>query len=108
MIGRREFIGLLGGAAVAWPLAARAQQPVGLARIGFITLSAGPTPNTEGFQQGLQQLGYVEGQNLVLILSMGRRENRAARRFRARAHSAESRCLCHPEHRSHHCGSQHQ
>ena len=77
---RREFITLLSGVATAaWPLAARAQQPVGLARIGFITLSAGPTPNTEGFQQGLQQLGYVEGQNLVLIyrFAAGRTERLA-------------------------------
>jgi putative ABC transport system substrate-binding protein len=63
---RREFITLLGGAA-AWPLAARAQQPGKLARIGFLTLATGPTPAIKGFERGLQQLGYVEGQNLVLI-----------------------------------------
>jgi ABC-type uncharacterized transport system substrate-binding protein len=64
---RREFITLLGGAAAAWPLAARAQQAGKLARIGFLTLATGPTPAIKGFQHGLQQLGYVEGQNLVLI-----------------------------------------
>jgi putative ABC transport system substrate-binding protein len=64
---RRDFITLLGGAAVAWPLAARAQQPGKLARIGFLTLATGPTPAIKGFERGLQQLGYVEGQNLVLI-----------------------------------------
>jgi putative ABC transport system substrate-binding protein len=63
---RRELITLLGGA-VAWPLAARAQQPGKLARIGFLTLATGPTPAIKGFERGLQQLGYVEGQNLVLI-----------------------------------------
>jgi len=63
---RRQFITLLGGAA-AWPLAARAQQPRKLARIGFLTLATGPTPAIKGFERGLQQLGYVEGQNLVLI-----------------------------------------
>jgi len=65
-VKRREFITLLGGAA-AWPLAARAQQPGQLARIGFLTLATGPTPAIKGFQHGLQQLGYVEGQNLILI-----------------------------------------
>ena len=63
---RREFITLLGGAA-AWPLAARAQQPGKLARIGYLTLASGPTLSTKGFAHGLQQLGYIEGQNLVLI-----------------------------------------
>ena len=64
---RREFITLLGGAAAAWPLAARAQQPGKLVRIGFLSGGAGPNPNIYGFQHGLRQLGYVEGQNLVLI-----------------------------------------
>jgi putative ABC transport system substrate-binding protein len=63
---RREFITLLGGAA-AWPIAAHAQQTGKLARIGFLTLATGPTPANNGFQLGLQQLGYIEGQNLVLI-----------------------------------------
>ena len=63
---RREFITLLGGA-VAWPLAARAQQPSKVARIGVLSLSAGPSPVDEGFQNGLRQLGYVEGQNLVML-----------------------------------------
>jgi putative tryptophan/tyrosine transport system substrate-binding protein len=63
---RRAFIGLLGGAA-AWPLTARAQQPGRLVRIGFLSGGAGPNPNVFGFQHGLRQLGYVEGQNLVLI-----------------------------------------
>jgi putative ABC transport system substrate-binding protein len=66
MMQRREFITLLGGVA-AWPLAARAQQPGRLVRIGFLSGGAGPNPNVYGFQHGLRQLGYVEGQNLVLI-----------------------------------------
>jgi ABC-type uncharacterized transport system substrate-binding protein len=66
-MNRREFITLIGGAAAAWPLAVGAQQPGKLARVGFISLSAGPSPNTEGFQHGLRQLGYVEGQNFVLL-----------------------------------------
>ncbi len=66
---------LIGGA-TAWPLDARAQQPGRLIRIGFLTLNSGPTPNTDGFQHGLRQLGYVEGQNLVLLYrwAAGRRD----------------------------------
>src|SRR5262245_8005074 len=67
LLRRREFITLLGGAAAAWPCAARAQQPGKLARIGFLSGGAGPNPNIYGFQHGLRQLGYVEGQNLILI-----------------------------------------
>jgi len=64
---RRSFIALLGSAAVAWPLVARAQQADKLAHIGFLSGGAGPNPNIYGFQHGLRQLGYIEGQNLVLI-----------------------------------------
>jgi putative ABC transport system substrate-binding protein len=64
---RREFITLLGGAAAGWPLAARAQQPGKVWRIGVleqesITLS----PNFDAFRQGLRDLGYVEGRNLII------------------------------------------
>jgi putative ABC transport system substrate-binding protein len=63
---RREFIGLLSGAAAAWPVVALGQAGR-LLRIGFLSGGAGPNPNVFGFQQGLRQLGYIEGQNLVLI-----------------------------------------
>jgi putative ABC transport system substrate-binding protein len=63
---RRRFISLLGGAA-AWPLAARGQQASRLVRIGFLSGGVGPNQNVYGFQHGLRELGYVEGQNLVLI-----------------------------------------
>jgi putative tryptophan/tyrosine transport system substrate-binding protein len=66
-VKRREFITLLGGAAAAWPLMALGQQASRLVRIGFLSGGAGPNPNVYGFQHGLPQLGYVEGQNLVLI-----------------------------------------
>jgi putative ABC transport system substrate-binding protein len=60
---RREFISLLGGAAAAWPLAARAQQrPAKSVRIGIID----DAPIWDHFRQGLRDLGYVEGQNLVI------------------------------------------
>ena len=65
---RREFITLLGGAAAAWPLAARAQQPTKVWRIGMLETipSAQNGPQLDPFRQGLRQLGYVEGQNFVI------------------------------------------
>ena len=61
---RREFITLVGGAA-AWPLAARAQRPAQkLPRIGSIQTL--PNENSEAFSQGLRELGYVDGQNILL------------------------------------------
>ena len=57
---RRRFITLLGGAAAAWPLAARAQQPK-LPRIGIIDDS----PVWNAFRQGLRDLGHLEGQNIA-------------------------------------------
>ena len=66
---RREFITLLGGAAVAWPLAARAQQPGGIRRIGMlpgITSEADSDAQARdaAFRQALQQLGWTEGRNV--------------------------------------------
>jgi ABC-type uncharacterized transport system substrate-binding protein len=59
---RREFITLLGGAAVAWPLVARAQAK--RARIGWFTVA--PHPYIDGFRRGLRELGWIEGEDLVI------------------------------------------
>ena len=69
---RREFMRLLGGAAATWPLAARAQQPIGrmgkMPRVGL--LMPGPAAHSAAtlkpFYQGLHELGYIEGENLAI------------------------------------------
>ena len=69
MMRRREFITLLGGAA-AWPVAARAQQPAKVSRIGFVA-GGGRPPSLEsslyaGFAQGMRELGYIEGKHFII------------------------------------------
>src|SRR3981189_2913511 len=67
---RREFITLVGGAAGAWPLAVRAQQPSGRPLIALLSpLSAATaTRNIAGLRNGLRDLGLVEGRNIFLAL----------------------------------------
>jgi len=67
MIKRREFISLLGGAAAAWPLAARAQQAA-IPATGYLNLGSPESDASRltGLRRGLSQTGYVEGRNLVI------------------------------------------
>src|SRR6266851_3066880 len=65
---RRDFITLLGGAAAAWPLAARAQQPGKLPTIGFLgtTTRSDASEWTAAFVQRLRDLGWIESRNVAI------------------------------------------
>jgi putative ABC transport system substrate-binding protein len=70
MMRRREFITLLGGAAAAWPVAAHAQQIRKVWRIAFVAAGGRPANLTSssyaGFAEGMRELGYVDGNNVVI------------------------------------------
>jgi putative ABC transport system substrate-binding protein len=72
---RREFIALLGGAAAAWPLAARAQQPNQMRRIGVLMPNAADDPEYQAritaFLQELAQLGWIDGRNVRIDIRWG-------------------------------------
>ena len=70
---RGQFITLFGGAAAAWPLAARAQQSHSVPRIGVLLLGtpASFAPRVQAFVEGLRELGYVEGRTVAIEWKWG-------------------------------------
>jgi putative ABC transport system substrate-binding protein len=83
-VRRREFITLLGGAAVAWPLAARAQQPE-MRRIGVLMSLAESDPEAQArvaaFRNGLQTLGWTEGRNVRIDIRWAASDATLMQRF---------------------------
>jgi putative tryptophan/tyrosine transport system substrate-binding protein len=81
---RREFLGVIGGAAaVAWPLAARGQQPNGMRRIGVLMAHAESDPEFKAyvaaFRAGLEKLGWTEGRNIRIDFRWGALDDAEAR-----------------------------
>jgi putative tryptophan/tyrosine transport system substrate-binding protein len=80
MIGRREFISILGGAAAAWPIIASAQEPKKPWRVGLLPLGSPSNPYDQSlvgaFRKGLRQTGLVESQDVMLdvVWTMGNSE----------------------------------
>jgi putative tryptophan/tyrosine transport system substrate-binding protein len=86
-VKRREFITLFGGAAAAWPLAARAQQSGGMRRIGFLTSQRADDPVSLAWNaallQGLQELGWTVGRNLQIDYRWSAADPERKRRYAA-------------------------
>jgi putative tryptophan/tyrosine transport system substrate-binding protein len=72
---RREFVAFLGGATVAWPLVARAQQATKVQRIGFLGFGSavGIAGRLQALQSGLRDLGYIDGQNVNIVFRWAER-----------------------------------
>jgi putative tryptophan/tyrosine transport system substrate-binding protein len=84
---RRAFITLLGGAAAAWPLAARAQQAERMRRIGVLMNRAADNPDGQdriaAFHQGLQELGWSVGRNVQIETRWGQDDADRERKYAA-------------------------
>jgi putative tryptophan/tyrosine transport system substrate-binding protein len=101
---RREFIALFGGAAAAWPLAARGQQAGGTTRIGLLWPADAPpvSPRLESFRQGLRALGFVDGQNVAIEVRYAQRGPQqlpelAAELIRSKVDIISHRAISRPE-----------
>lgn len=70
-LSRRELVFLL-GAALAWPRGSQAQPSRKVARIGFLRVGSPPNTFIGGFRQGLRELGYVEGENVIIEFGLAR------------------------------------
>src|SRR5262245_62625597 len=86
-MGRREFVALLGGAAAAWPLGARAQQSERMRRIGVLFSTRGDDPGRRAqltaFVQRLSELGWTDGRNVRLDVRWTAGSVDAARKYAA-------------------------
>src|SRR5215467_15490993 len=83
---RREVITLLGGAAVAWPFAARAQHSDRVRRIGWLVGAADDAYSralSQAFRQGLQQLGWIDGRNVQIDVRFGAGDSVRIRKYAA-------------------------
>jgi putative ABC transport system substrate-binding protein len=93
---RREFITLLSGAAVAWPIAARAQQAEQMRRIGVLMNRATDDPENRAylaaFRQVLQQLGWPEGRNVQIDYRWASGDADFVRKYAAELVAAWQRC----------------
>jgi len=67
---RREFITLLGGAAVAWPLTGLAQEAGRVRRIGFLRVGEPPAAFIDGFRRGLREVGLVEDRDFIIEFAL--------------------------------------
>src|SRR5262245_19351932 len=102
-IRRREFIFTLGGAAAAWPLAARAQQAGKVPTIGYLGAStpAEAGPWIAAFVQRLRELGWIEGRTVAIEYRWGEARSARLGRDHGRVRSAQGRCHRHLQYADH-------